>query len=140
MLTQHSLPPLSHVEIRTSGIIPAPIADVSPACLMILLMVPHSEAAVSMATYKALKDLVVRLTILHTVVQVWKTVRSFGTVADWSAPVGMERITSMLLVHPHLYAKPCCSSLRYDASRGACYVPARPPELLVLCNAYSVQL
>ena len=28
MLTQHSLPPLSHVEIRTSGIIPAPISDV----------------------------------------------------------------------------------------------------------------
>ena len=30
--------------------------------------------------------------------QVWKTVRSFGTVADWSAPIGMERITSILLV------------------------------------------
>ncbi len=39
MLTQHSLPPLSHVEIRTSGIIPAPISDVS-TCLMRLVMLP----------------------------------------------------------------------------------------------------
>lgn len=40
--------------------------------------------------------------------QVWKTVRSFGTVADWSAPIGMERITSILLVHSHWHVNSSC--------------------------------
>ena len=30
--------------------------------------------------------------------QVWRTVRAFGSVANWSAPVGLECITSDLLV------------------------------------------
>ena len=38
MLTQHSLPPLSHVEVRTSGIIPAPISDVRPAAYLLSVL------------------------------------------------------------------------------------------------------
>ena len=56
MLPHATLPPLAHVSVRVSGVVPAPIAEV------------------------------------------WKNVRSFGTVSEWMAPVGLERITSALLV------------------------------------------
>ena len=56
MLPGQSLPPLAHINIRVSGIIPAPAAEV------------------------------------------WGIVRAFGSVSDWMAPIGLERITSTLLV------------------------------------------
>lgn len=56
MLPPQTLPPLAHVNVRVSGVVPTPIAEV------------------------------------------WKLVRGFGTVSEWMAPVGLERITSNLLV------------------------------------------
>lgn len=54
MLTQHSLPPLSHVEIRTSGIIPAPISDVR---LLPHDMMPLPHVAVPLAVHKPSPEL-----------------------------------------------------------------------------------
>lgn len=59
MLPGQTLPPLAHVSVRVSGVVPSPLAEV------------------------------------------WKVVRGFGTVAQWMAPIGLERITSDLLVRPY---------------------------------------
>ncbi len=88
MLPHQTLPPLAHVSVRVSGVVPAPVAEV------------------------------------------WKIVRGFGTVSDWMAPVGLERISSTLLVStPFFVAQIClfkdlceCGGLYYHPSEVRMYI------------------